>query len=68
MPSMPGISMSSRATSGRAARGGDDLVAALDLGDDLDVVFEREQAPERAADHGLIFGEQHADHGARSGT
>ena len=41
------------------------LVAALDLGDDLDVALEREQARERAADHRLVLGDQDADHARR---
>ena len=69
MPSRPGISMSSSATSGAlVARRGEHLVAALDLADDLDVVLEREQARERSADHRLVLGDQDADHGSASGT
>ena len=63
MPSSPGISMSSSATSAcRCAGGLEHEVAALDLGDDLDVVLEREQAGERAAHHRLVLGDQDADH------
>ena len=51
-----------------AARRGEDLVAALDLGDDLDVVLEREQARERAAHHRLVLGDQDADHVPARGT
>ena len=51
MPSRPGISTSSSATSGRYARGrGDHLVAAADLGDHLEVRLQVEQRGERAAD------------------
>src|SRR4051812_22803826 len=42
------------------------LVAAGHLGHDLDVGLEREQAGKRAADHGLVLGEQDADHRADS--
>src|SRR5262249_47715582 len=35
-------------------RGGEDLVAAIDLGDDVDVVLETEQAREGAPDHRLV--------------
>ena len=54
--------MSSRATSGLAAlRGRRHLVAPADLGDDLDVVLEREQRGERLADHRLVLGDQDPD-------
>ena len=43
-------------------RGREDLVAARHLGHDLDVGLQREQAGKRAADHGLVLGEQHPDH------
>ena len=59
--------MSSSATSGAVRRAASStVVAALDLGDDLDVVLEREQARERAAHHRLVLGDQDADHGARA--
>ena len=55
--------MSSRATSGLTReRRVDDLVAAGDLGHDLDVGLELEQARERAADHPLVLGDQDPDH------
>ena len=61
--------MSSSATSGGvAATTPSDRVAALDLGHDLDVVLQREQAREGAADHRLVLGDQHADHVGWSGT
>ena len=37
------------------------LVPARRLGDDLDVLFQREQGRERSAHHRLVLGEQHAD-------
>ena len=65
MPSRPGISTSSRATSGRCPAGrGDHLVAAADLGDHLQVGLQLEQRGQRAADQGLVVGEQQADRGA----
>ena len=45
----------------RLARGGDHLVAAADLGHDGHVRFEVEQGGERAADEGLVVGEQEPD-------
>ena len=61
--------MSSSATSGLDARAAvEHEVAALDLGHDLDVVLEREQARERAADHRLVLGDEDADHALASGT
>ena len=58
-PSSPGISMSRSATSGRSPqRRRDDLVAAADLGHDLEVALQLEQGGERAADHRLVLGEQ----------
>ena len=49
-----------------ATRGGhDDLVAAADLGDDLEVVLELEQRGERGAHQRLVVGEQQPDHVAR---
>ena len=61
--------MSSSATSGRVRRAAaEHLVAALDLGHDLDVALQGEQARERSAHHGLVLGDQDADHGVASGT
>ncbi len=44
-------------------RGGDDLVAAADLGDDGEVVLEFEQGDQRGADQRLVVGDQQPDHG-----
>ena len=63
MPSWPGISMSTTATSGRVASAVcNHLVAPTDLCDDLDVLFELQQASNRRAEHELVFGQQHPDH------
>ena len=43
------------------AGGRDDLVAAADLGDHLEVGLEVEQRGQRAADQGLVVGEQEPD-------
>jgi hypothetical protein len=51
----------------RACRA-EDLVPAPDLGDDLDVVFEREQAGECTPHHALVLGDENADHVVSSGT
>ena len=59
-PSMPGISMSSRATSGWCVRGRDHLVAPADLGHHLEVVLEFEQGGEGRADQGLVVGQRGA--------
>ena len=62
MPSSPGISTSSSATSGRCSRRGrHHLVAAADLGDHLEVGLEVEQRGERAAHQRLVVGEQQPD-------
>ena len=62
MPSMPGISTSSRPTSGRRrGAAADDLVAAADLGHHLEVGLEAEQRGQRAAHQGLVVGEQQPD-------
>ena len=58
-PSMPGISMSRRATSGRGGGGrGFDVVAAVDLRHDLHVRLEGQQRGEGAAHHVLVLGEK----------
>ena len=51
----------------RGERRGHHLIAARALRDDVDVVLEREQRGERAADHPLVLGDQHADHAAAAG-
>ena len=62
MPVMPGISMSSSATSGPCARRRcQHLVAAGHLGDHLDVGFEPEQRREGLPHHRLVLGEQDLD-------
>ncbi len=68
MPSMPGISTSSRATSGACARGRlHDGVAAAHLGHDGQVGLEVEQRGQGPAHQGLVVGEQQPDgHGTRS--
>src|SRR6266851_330132 len=43
-------------------RGFHDLIAALQLRDDLHVCFEGEQGHKRAADHVHVLGNQHTDH------
>jgi hypothetical protein len=48
--------------------GGEHVVAALDLGHDIDVLFEAEQAGERPAHHRLILGDEDADHVPGRGT
>ena len=61
--------MSSRQTSGpRRAGGVDHLVAATDLGHDLEVGLEVEQRGQRATDERLVVGEQHPDHGRATST
>ena len=63
MPSMPGISTSSSATSGSVGEhGGQHLVAGPHLGDHLQVGLEAQQGGQRAADQGLVVGEQQPDH------
>ena len=52
----------------RGQRRGHHLVAARALGDDVDVLLEREQGGERAADHPLVLGDQDVDHVAARGT
>ncbi len=47
----------------RLRDGRDDLVASADLGDDVDVGLEVEQGGERAADEGLVVGDEDADRG-----
>ena len=44
------------------ANGVEHEVAAIDLRNDFDVRFEREQARERAADHRLILCDEDPDH------
>ena len=62
MPSSPGISTSSSATSAeRCARGIHDLVAAADLRHHLQIGFEVEQGGEGAAHQRLVVGEQQPD-------
>ena len=39
-----------------------DLIAAFDLGHDLDVLLESKQAGEGAANHALVLRDQDADH------
>src|SRR5207245_9343315 len=39
----------------------DHAVTAVDLGDDLNVVLDREQRGKRAADHGLVLGDKDLD-------
>ena len=69
MPSSPGISTSSRATSGPVLAGrGDHLVAPADLGDDLEVGLQVEQRGQRAADQRLVVGEQQPDRRGHAGT
>ena len=72
MPSRPGISTSSRATSGRCAAGlGHYLVPAADLGHHLQVGLQGEQRGQRAAHQRLVIGEQQPDrggHGASPGV
>ena len=60
--------MSSSATSvcGRPGRA-EHLVAAADLGHDLDVGLEGQQRRQRLPDHRLVLGEQQPDHGAARG-
>ena len=66
MPSSPGISTSSSATSApRSTGGGHHLVAAPDLGDHLEVGLEPEQRGQRAAHERLVVGEQQPDRRAR---
>jgi hypothetical protein len=52
----------------RGARGAQHLVAAPDLGDDLDVVLEAEQRRERLAHHRLVLGDEHPDHASGTST
>ena len=52
----------------RGAGGGDHLVAATDLGDDLEVGLEVEQRGERATHERLVVGEQQPDHGSATST
>src|SRR5215218_6420249 len=49
-----------------AQRGRLDLVAAIELGDDLHVGLEADQCDEGAADEMHVFGDEHADHVATS--
>ena len=59
---MPGISMSSIATSGRTSSAVGTTASPLDdLGDDVDVVLHREQRDEGAAHQRLVLGEQDPD-------
>src|SRR5581483_8045890 len=44
------------------------LIAPADLGDDLEVGFETEQGGQRTADHGLVLGQQDADHATGTAT
>ena len=61
--------MSSRQTSAPESRAAaDDLVAATDLGDDVEVGLEVEQRGEGAADEGLVVGQQQPDHGSTTCT
>ena len=46
----------------RGQRGGQYLIAARDLGDDLHVGLQREQRPKRAPHHRLIFSQQYTNH------
>ena len=43
-------------------------VSALDLGHDVDVALQGEQARERPADHRLVLGDQDPDHARARGT
>ena len=66
MPSSPGISTSSRATSARARTAAATTSSPrADLGDHLEVGLQVEQRGQRAADQGLVVGEQQPDHAAR---
>jgi hypothetical protein len=43
-------------------RGGQDLVAAVQLGDDLHVLLQRQQRDQGTADQVLVLSQQHPDH------
>ena len=62
MPSIPGISTSSSATSGRcSSTAASTSSPRADLGHHLEVGLEAEQGGERAAHQGLVVGEQEPD-------
>ena len=64
MPSSPGISTSSNATSGECSQHRlDRRVAGPHLGDHLEVRLEAEQRGDRAADERLVVGQHQPDHG-----
>jgi len=62
IPSQPGISVEERHIGPRRERAGDDLVPTRDFSNDLNIAFQCEERRQRAANHRLIFGQQHADH------
>jgi hypothetical protein len=46
----------------------DNSVAAVQLGDDIDVRLEAQEGDQGTADHMHVLGDQHLDHKASSGT